>query len=120
MKCLICNNNFYFKKSFKNLFEFDKSLICDKCLLDSTFQINVSIIPLKYKLLRVIDFNLDMFFSFEALTYELNFIYRFFLKEKKYIFILEHQTFSFDFYLFLEIATYLFDDNLEIICFSLS
>ena len=51
MKCRICDKYFNYKKTFKNLFEIDKDIICEQCYRRYPINLDYTVIPLvKYNL----------------------------------------------------------------------
>ncbi len=120
MKCLICNQRFYIKRDFLNLFNTDILYICDRCY--KKYPINLSyenILLEKYECHVVSMFKKRYFIDFNAYIIEYNKIFESLRKiNKNPIIFLNHLRLDDTGLEELDAISKLFESDINILCFS--
>lgn len=119
MKCFICKKYFNYKKTFKNLFEIDKDIICEQCYKRYPINLDYSVVPLERHYLKIYSLHKIIFrINEHAYINEYSRIFNYLFDNKKRVPILLYNRFYLNesnIYK-MELVSTLFESDVYIIC----
>ena len=120
MRCLLCNQRFYIKRDFLNLFNTDILYICDRCYKKYPIELSYEDILLeKYECNVVSIFKKKHFIDYNAFVIEYNKIFISLSKINNNPIIFLNHLYLNDYDLEeLDAITKLFESDINILCFS--
>jgi hypothetical protein len=120
MKCLICNQRFYIKRDFLNLFNTDILYVCDRCYKKYPIELAYEDILLeKYECHVISIFKKRYFIDFNAYVIEYNKIFESLRKINNFPIIFLNHLHLNDYDLEeLDAITKLHESDINILCFS--